>query len=90
MTSMYRGLSYNIIVCSPYIALPPSYLFLSAFGLSRVSSPRLSSSPPSLLLSPRVGVGGRDTLHAMSGLWVDVPLRPPFVLITQEKGGLTW
>ena len=88
MTSMYRGLSYNIIVCSPYIAHP----------LHIYSSPLLASpeSPPFALalrlplLSLRTEVRGRDTLHAVPGLWVDVPLCPPFVLTACEKGGLTW
>ena len=38
MTSMYRGLSYNIIVCSPYIALP-LHIYSSPLLASPVSPP---------------------------------------------------
>ena len=90
MTSMYRGLSYNIIVCSPYIAYP-LHIYSSPLLASPVSAPLGLALPlplPTFPHGPRLG--GRDTLHAVPELWVDEPLCPPFVLITQEKGGLTW
>ena len=58
MTSMYRGLSYNIIVRSPYIA-HPLHIYFSPLLASPVSPPLVLALPLPLPSFPHgSGLGG--------------------------------
>lgn len=89
MTSMYRGLSYNIIVCSPYIALP-LHIYSSSLLAAPVSPPLGLALPIPLPSFPHgSGLGGGHPTRYVRAMGRRA-LVPSFVLITQEKGGLTW